>query len=200
MCKLDSRNITSILLPTIIFLFACSQGHWVHIVNDRTFTDAEEARAYHKNQIELDLAAITPSPSSLADTVIVVLPPRDQIQAIYMESSGSTGAPREFVEATIDRYEDNVLTDFEVVRRSNLFSSTELLRARNAEPSMAPPNGYLVWTEISEVEQEVNRYIIASGLDNFHKFSWKYNEPAPERIKAWIAECTAYIKEHPPLR
>ena len=199
MQKLSAHIIRPILFSILVILAGCSQGHYVHIVGGRTFTNAEEARAYRKNQIELDLAAITPSKSPIGDAVLVVLPPREQIR----EASGysrSTGIPSDFIEASLDRREDIVLIDFEVVRRSKLFDSVELLRARTAVPSMAPAGGYLIWTQIVGAELVVRRYILESGRQDFHRLPLDRNQPVTERIKSWLAELRAYMEGHPPSR
>ena len=179
------------LILSFIGLSAC--GHYVHIVDGKRFENAEDARAYNRRNIERDLATVTPRESPIADHVVVVLPPRDQLERMARQRVGDV--PEEFLLAFVDRIEDKALMDAEIVRRSNLFSKVEVNRSETANPDMAPRGGYLIWTKLTE--SGVERYITAAGQADFERYEIKA-VPASERIEGWLADTEAYVTSHDP--
>jgi hypothetical protein len=83
----------------------------------------------------------------------------------------------------------------EIVRRSNLFSNVEVSRSETANPDMAPRDGYLIWTKVTDTG--VERYITAAGELDFEKYEIKA-VPASERIEGWLADTEAYVTSHSP--
>lgn len=206
--KMSQMNTLKKFLPHILLilliagLVAC--GRYVHIVSYlgsvRTFDSAEEARAYHRQNIERDLSAVTALASPIAGPVLVVLPPREELERLVRSDvlrSSVPNLPEEFLQAAVDREEDSMFADAEVVRRSNIFSDVRVVRSDNAEPTMAPSEGYLIWTTIAY--EGVRRYIIAAGEQEFTEFA-STSGPASERIRDWLAQIETYVKIHIPAK